>query len=137
MPRRAEDPVETGEWPNVLAKGTSFSGTIEVTDSIRLEGKFDGEVRTEGTLYVVPNANVEGKIEASVVVIGGNFKGEVVCERRVDLEAECRATGRLTTRALTVQDGALFDGDIIMAKRSASATPSAAEPVERQTSRTP
>lgn len=119
LPGQSPAQSDSNEWPNVLAKGTSFSGTIEVADSIRLEGTFDGEVHTEGTLFVVPEAHVEGTIQASIVVIGGNFKGDIVCERRVDLEAACRASGSLTTRALTVEEGALFDGDVIMTKQTA------------------
>jgi cytoskeletal protein CcmA (bactofilin family) len=114
--------VASGDCPNVLAKDTEFSGTIEVTDSIRLEGKFKGEVWTQGTLHVVPEANVDAKIHAAYVVIGGTFKGDVECDRRVDLLADCRATGKLVTGALSVEEGAVFDGEVAMTKRPTPAS---------------
>ena len=114
------DAVASGDCPNVLAKNTEFSGTIEVADSIRLEGKFKGEVWTQGTLHVVPDANVQAKVQAAYVVIGGRFKGDVRCEGRVDLLADCRATGTLATSALTVEEGALFDGDVSMTRKAAT-----------------
>ena len=116
---RGSEAVASADCPNVLARNTEFAGTIEVTDSIRLEGKFKGEVWTQGTLHVVPEANVQAKVQASFVVIGGKFKGNVNCEHRVDLLADCRATGSLSTSALTVEEGALFDGDVSMTKRPA------------------
>ncbi len=103
----------------MLARDTEFSGTIEVTDSIRLEGKFKGEVWTQGTLHVVPEANVQAKVQAAFVVIGGRFKGEVDCQYRVDLQAQCRASGKLVTGALSVEEGALFDGEVAMTRKPA------------------
>lgn len=111
--------VASEDCPNVLAKGTEFTGTIEVSDSIRLEGKFKGEVWTQATLHVVSDANVQAKVQAGYVVIGGRFKGDVNCEQRIDLLAECRATGSLVTRALTVEEGAVFDGDVAMTRKPA------------------
>jgi cytoskeletal protein CcmA (bactofilin family) len=101
----------------VLARNTEFSGTIEVTESIRLEGKFEGQVLTQGTLHVVPDAQVQARVQAAFVVIGGKFEGDVECEQRIDLLSECRATGTLVTRALTVEDGAVFDGQVAMTKK--------------------
>lgn len=117
-PSAPTDAVPASDCPNVLARNTEFTGTIEVTDSIRLEGKFQGEVTTKGTLHVVPQANVQARVEAAYVVIGGTFKGEVQCERRVDLLSDCRATGTIVTAGMTVEDGAIFDGNVVMTKRN-------------------
>jgi cytoskeletal protein CcmA (bactofilin family) len=75
-------------------------------------------VRTRATLYVVPDAVVDAKVRAVFAIIGGNFKGEVQCEARVDLLSSCRAQGKVVTRGLTVQSGALFDGAVEMTEKS-------------------
>ena len=106
--------MASSDCPNVLARQTEFTGTIEVSDSIRLEGTLRGEVRTQATLHIVPQADVEAKVQAAFVVIGGKFKGDVECDQRVDLLADCRATGRLHTKAITIEEGAVFDGTVAM-----------------------
>ena len=112
---RGTDPAQ---WENALGPNAEFTGTLEVEDNVRLEGKFDGELHTRGTVYVVSGARVNANIQAGFAVIAGMYKGELRCEKRVSLLSTCRAQGKLVTDGFAVESGALFDGHVEMTKKS-------------------
>jgi cytoskeletal protein CcmA (bactofilin family) len=105
------------DWENALGPNAEFTGTLEVADNVRLEGKFDGELVTRGTVLVVSGARVNANIQAGFAVIAGVYKGEVRAEKRVSLLSTCRAQGKLITEGLAVESGALFDGNIEMTRK--------------------
>jgi cytoskeletal protein CcmA (bactofilin family) len=110
--------TDPADWENALGPNAEFKGTLEVEDNVRLEGKFDGELLTRGTVLVVSGARVNANIQAGFAVIAGVYKGELRCEKRVSLLSSCRAQGKLITDGLAVEAGALFDGQIEMTKKS-------------------
>ena len=109
--------TDPADWENALGPNAEFTGTLEVEDNVRLEGKFDGELVTRGTVFVVSGARVTANVHAGFAVIAGTYKGELRCEKRVSLLATCRAQGKLITDGLSVESGAMFDGQVEMAKK--------------------
>jgi cytoskeletal protein CcmA (bactofilin family) len=107
-------PTPPERCQNFLAAGARFEGTLEVEDSVRLEGTFSGKIHTNGTLQITSGAQVQADIRASYVVIAGSFNGQIDSEQRVDLLPPGRITADLRTRRLVVEDGAQFDGKIEM-----------------------
>lgn len=119
--RRGEDaPITSGvptppeRCQNFLAAGARFEGTLVVEDSIRLEGSFNGQIQTSGTLQITSGAQVKADIHAAYVVIAGSFEGQIDSQQRVDLLPPGRIRADLRTRRLVVEDGAQFDGKIEM-----------------------
>ncbi|HLF72291.1 MAG TPA: polymer-forming cytoskeletal protein [Dehalococcoidia bacterium] len=115
---------------NIIANGAKWSGTLKVDDSVRIDGTFSGEVVAKGTVHVSEGAQVDAKIKAAFVVIGGNFRGEIRCEHRVDLLPRSRINGEVISRVLNVHEGAVLDGRVQM-----SGDGEAAAPTSRLTSR--
>jgi cytoskeletal protein CcmA (bactofilin family) len=107
-------PTPPERCQNFLAAGARFEGTLEVEDSIRLEGTFSGKIQTQGTLQITSGAQVRADIHAAYVVIAGSFEGQIDSEQRVDLLPPGRIQADLRTRRLVVEDGAQFDGKIEM-----------------------
>ena len=99
---------------NIIANGAKWQGTLKVDDSVRIDGTFSGEVQTKGTVHVSEGAQVDAKIKASFVVIGGNFRGEIRCDTRTDLLPRSRTNGEIITKILNVHEGAIVDGRIQM-----------------------
>ena len=116
--------TDPADWENALGPDAEFTGTLEVEDNVRLEGNFQGELLTRGTIYIVAGAHVNANVQAGFAVIAGVYKGELRCEQRVSLLSSCRAQGKLVTDGLTMEAGALFDGKVEMTRKS---TPKQAE----------
>ena len=112
-------PSQAGPTPpdrcaNVIAAGAKWQGTLNVDDSVRIEGQFSGEVRAKGTVHVSEGAQVDAKIRALFVVVSGNVRGEIRCEQRVDLLPRSRVNGQVITKVLSVHEGATLDGSVQM-----------------------
>ena len=94
-----------------------LTGEITFKDMLRVNGHIAGKVRSEkGTLIIDPSAVVDGDIEAGVVMISGIVNGDVVGRDRVELGPAAAINGNISTRALTMKPGAVFQGDCRMLK---------------------
>ena len=107
-------PTDADKCPNVIAAGSKWSGSLNIDDSVRIEGQVSGEVVAKGTVHIGEGARVEAKIRAAFVVVAGSFKGEVRCDERLELTPKGRVEGDIVTKSLTISEGATIDGSIQM-----------------------
>jgi cytoskeletal protein CcmA (bactofilin family) len=99
---------------NVIAAGSRWSGSLNIDDSVRIEGQVSGEVVAKGTVHIAEGARVEAKVRAAFVVVAGSFKGEVRCDERLELTPKGKVEGDIVTKSLTISEGATIDGSIQM-----------------------
>ena len=112
QPTSAPTPPE--RCTNVVATGAKWKGSLKVDDSVRVDGTFSGEIDTKGTVHVSEGADIDAKIHAAFVVIAGNFRGEIRCDQRTELMPRGKVTGEITTKSLSVHEGATLDGNVHM-----------------------
>jgi cytoskeletal protein CcmA (bactofilin family) len=103
----------------ILGKGSAFDGKLTFEGTVRIDGGFSGEIRTDGTLIVGPTAKVTAQIEASTVVIEGQVEGDIRATERVELAGTGRVVGTIHAPALEIHRGAVFDGRCVMSMRAA------------------
>lgn len=63
---------------------------------------------------------MDADIKAISVVIAGRFKGSVVAKTRIEIQQGGRLEGNINTKALVIQEGAIFQGQSIMDAPQAS-----------------
>jgi cytoskeletal protein CcmA (bactofilin family) len=121
-PRTMATPPE--RCADVMGAGSKWKGTLVVQDSVRIDGQVNGEVEAKGTIHISEGAQVDGRLRAAFVVIAGSYRGEIKALERVELLPKSKVQGEIETKALTVLDGAIFDGAIRMSteKPDAAAT---------------
>ncbi|WP_029897288.1 bactofilin family protein [Desulfohalovibrio reitneri] len=113
-----------------LGAGTSYQGKLNFQGSVRIDGAFQGEVTSEGTLVVGQEADVEGTIDVGQLVLSGRMNGEVRARERVVLHRTANLHGTLITPVLVMEEGAVIDGRITMTSDSAEALPSEQTSIE-------
>jgi cytoskeletal protein CcmA (bactofilin family) len=116
--RRQSAPTPPEQCENFLGAGASFTGTLVVEGGMRLEGKFEGDIETNGTLQVTKDAEVHAKIQANFAVIAGSFRGQIRCEQRLDLLSTGRVEAEINTRGITAEEGARLNGRVHMTDSS-------------------
>ncbi len=99
---------------SVVSLGSSWQGSLKIDGSVRIEGEVSGEIDAKDTVYVAETARVDAKVRAAVVVIAGEFQGEVHCSERLEITPSGRVNAELTTKSLTVSEGAFIEGQIHM-----------------------
>ncbi|WP_428564818.1 MAG: bactofilin family protein [Solidesulfovibrio sp. DCME] len=114
-----------------LGAGTSFTGRLAFDGVVRIDGDFDGEIVSAGTLLVGQKARIAGRIAVGRLTCGGSVTAEVTAAAKVTVTATGRLTGSVRTPVLVVEEGGGLDGDVVMAAAEAvTVTPVALAPGE-------
>ncbi len=120
----------------VLGKGSEFEGTLKFEGTVRIDGKFQGEVHSEGTLIVGENAVIKGDVFVDSAVVSGEIRGNIKSKNRVELRSPGKVYGDLESPALIIEEGVIFDGNCRMSKegqKTGSGTAKPAEPEKKAT----
>ena len=94
----------------MLQKGCHLEGRLQFEGTARLDGSFKGEIFTPDILIIGDDAHVTGTIEADVVIISGQFEGDITATHRVEIQAPAVVHGKIQTAVLQVAEGAVFEG---------------------------
>lgn len=94
----------------VIGKDSTFTGKVEVTSSLRVDGTVKGEIISHETVVIGPTGRVEGDVTAKNSVIAGQVIGNVTAQEKVELQAKALLQGDLKTKGLVIEQGAIFQG---------------------------
>lgn len=97
-----------------LGSDTIYEGKLSFKGTVRIEGKFKGEITSDGILNVGKDATVEGTLEVGELLCSGHFTGEVQAKRRIILYSTGVVEGTLQTPSLLTEEGAIIQGQISM-----------------------
>lgn len=125
---KEEGPLATqkaGEIIALLGQGSEFEGKLTFTGSVRIDGKFKGEISSDATLIIGESATLESEINVGTVVIHGRVQGSVTAKELVELHAPARVYASINTPNLVVERGVIFQGSCSM-ERPATPTPTRA-----------
>jgi len=97
---------------SLIASDITIEGKIEGGGSVRIAGKFNGDVNVQGDLTIEAGAKLTGAVHADKVTIAGELQGNVEEASHVDLLQTGVVTGDLKTGSLTVAAGARMRGQV-------------------------
>ena len=95
---------------SLIAADIIIEGKIEGGGSIRIAGRFKGDVNLQGDLTVETGAKLTGTVRAHKVTIAGELEGNVEQASMVDLLKTAVVIGELNAGSLTVAAGARLRG---------------------------
>ena len=99
-----------GELSTILGKGSTFEGKLNVGHTLRIDGKFTGDIITTDTIIVGKEGNINGNIEAKMLIVGGKLSGTAKIKDKIVLETKAEFHGEMKTTRLVIDEGAIFDG---------------------------
>ncbi|MDI7267682.1 MAG: polymer-forming cytoskeletal protein [Myxococcota bacterium] len=104
-------PADSSEINALLGHGTEFKGKLTFEGSVRIDGKFEGEVFTDDVLVVGEGAEVRARIEVGTLIVrGGVVVGDIKARDLVEAHAPGRILGNITSPSLYIGKGVVFDG---------------------------
>ena len=116
----------------VIAEGVKIIGNVAVEGSVEVNGQVEGEVQCT-SLIVSPKGLIKGGVQANRVVVNGKVEGPIR-GREVLLKPHAIVVGDIQAQALSVENGAYFDGHSMRGtERSETAIP--VEPSAREPER--
>jgi cytoskeletal protein CcmA (bactofilin family) len=107
-------PSVSGKIENVLGANTSFSGTIQSDENIRIDGVYQGHIETAGNVIVGPSAKVLADIVANAVQVWGAVKGNITAQGRLEILPAGRIWGDISVGSLLIDEGGVFRGQCVM-----------------------
>lgn len=120
---------------SVLGAATRLDGTLHVDESIRIDGRLDGNIeQPDGEsrwLILGPTCEIRGDIRAQNVSVAGKVIGNIIASGSVELINGSEVRGNITHKSITVEPGASVHGQLISREEKApeaTAAPSPALP---------
>ncbi len=95
----------------LIGKESSVTGSLESSGTIRVDGKFEGDIITKSDLVVGENGVVIGKIKARNITVAGVIKGELEATGKLELIPTANVQGEAKMSLLVVEEGAVFQGN--------------------------
>src|SRR6516165_7080030 len=103
-----------GEITTLLGRGATFEGKLTFEGTVRIDGRFKGEVFSDDVLVIGEGAQVEAQIDVGEVIIQGTVVGNITAKRSIEIHAPGRVKGDLHTPSLQIDKGVIFEGRSFM-----------------------
>jgi cytoskeletal protein CcmA (bactofilin family) len=110
--RRQAPNKQKDNWLGFVGDVLKFTGEVRFKSMLRIDGNFSGQVTSsDGTLIVSNGAQVtEAVIKVAVAKINGRVEGDISASKEVVLGRTATVTGKVSSPAIIVEEGAQFNG---------------------------
>ena len=102
----------------VMGPGTHFKGVLSFEGSVRIDGKFDGEISTTGLLVIGEGALVKANIRAGRAVVAGQIHGNITALDSLEVQPTARILGDISTPELQLARGVTLEGKCVINRRA-------------------
>jgi cytoskeletal protein CcmA (bactofilin family) len=110
-----EKKKEVEEIKAFLGQGAEFEGKLIFNGSVRIDGKFQGEIFGQGSLVVGQGALVQANIAVKSIYISGDVQGNIDVNEKMNIHSTGKFSGDVRTPVFIMEEGAFFDGRSHMA----------------------
>ncbi len=97
-----------------ISAGTYFKGEIISPNDLRIDGKFEGSIVSDGKVVVGEGAEVNADIVCVNADVWGKTKGSFTVKEIMSIKSDCSVEGEISVRRLIVELGASFNGSCRM-----------------------
>ena len=98
----------------IIGNGAVCNGDFNAEGSIRIDGTVQGNVTVSGTLIIGVTGYINGDVNASVVIVGGEINGNVNAPDKMELTSTARMIGDIVTTTIVIDERAIFQGNCNM-----------------------
>jgi len=99
---------------STIGEGSVFEGKFYISGSLKIDGKFEGEIKTDDELVVGETGKVRTNIEARAVVVAGTVIGNISAREEVRLLETAKVLGDIQAPSINIQKGVVLKGNTII-----------------------
>ncbi|MEO8160796.1 MAG: polymer-forming cytoskeletal protein, partial [Arenimonas sp.] len=96
----------------LIAADITIEGKIEGGGSVRIAGKFKGDVNVQGDLHIESGAKLVGSVRADKVIVAGELEGNVESASLINVLATGAVIGDVKAGSVTIAAGARMRGQV-------------------------
>lgn len=117
----------------LLGKAATLNGDLEFSGGLHLDGRVNGNVRSNaadgGALSVSESGVIEGSVEVTNIVMNGTVNGDMHARERLVLGGKARVNGNVHYGVIEMAPGAVITGKLIpLGETSDKEQPAQSEP---------
>lgn len=105
---------EAGSKEVYIGCGTSLEGPLKLAGPAYINCKLKGNITASETLTIGPNAEIDGQIEGSEVIVCGKVTGDINSNKSILLKQPAKVQGNLKAPKVGIDDGVVFNGQCSM-----------------------
>lgn len=94
----------------LITDQVEIKGTLAFDGNLEFNGTFEGEMISQGTLSIGPEAVIKAEIHAAKVVIKGKVQGNITATESIELCDQAELFGDVRTAKFIVAETATFRG---------------------------
>jgi cytoskeletal protein CcmA (bactofilin family) len=99
-----------GEMETIIGKDTMIKGTITGKGALRIDGQFEGDINTTGSIVIGEDAKVTAQCKGANATIAGIVYGNIDISEKLELLPSSQIYGDIKAGILSVGEGAVFKG---------------------------
>jgi Integral membrane protein CcmA involved in cell shape determination len=103
-----------------IDRGSHIRGDLAFEETFRIDGRFEGKIRSGTELILGDAADVTAEIDVGRLSVNGTLKGSVHATERVELLSGARVFGDIITPVLRIEEGAHFEGSCQMGEETSN-----------------
>lgn len=104
-------PLDNDHFVNsVLGEEARFKGDLSVKGVLRIDGDFQGTLRTPSKVYIGSKGRINSTIYARTVVVGGVVRGDIYASERVKVLSSAIIIGTVYAPKLIAEEGVMLHG---------------------------
>src|SRR5262245_20741181 len=122
------DPYDSAkERVSILGPTLRFKGELHADEELLIKGKIEGTITHTLPLPVCAEGIVKANIRAQMIAVEGTVDGVLQAEKAVQVKESARVDGNIRAPSVSIVEGALFNGNIVMEPpRAAASSPKTA-----------
>jgi cytoskeletal protein CcmA (bactofilin family) len=117
-----------------IGKSLHVKGELTGNEDLVIEGTVEGKITLNGhSVTIGQTGRVAAEIQAKSVVVGGQVKGNITADERVEVASTGTMVGDVRAPRVVLGDGARFKGSVDMDTKSGSGSSVAVPAMSRGT----
>ena len=105
--------INQQEISTIIGEGYVFTGELNGSSVVRIEGKIIGNIHVEGGVILGEKGIVEGNIFTRSAIIFGTVNGNIKTSQ-LEIKKTGFVNGEITTDTLEIELGAKYNGKLAM-----------------------
>ena len=94
----------------LIGKNSELEGKLSFTGTVRIDGRFKGEITAGDTVIVGESGVLEADVHVSSIVIKGEVRGDISAKKRIELQAPGKVYGNIQAPTVTMEQGVVLEG---------------------------
>jgi len=94
-----------------LGEGTQIEGELKFHGTLRIDGRFKGEIAATGSLFIGETAVIEADIHTTNVINSGEIRGSIYADEVIEIVEPGKVHGNIESPNIVIHPGVFFEGN--------------------------